>query len=88
MKQLAPPTELLVIARAPFQVYYEGKAKIVSAVNPIGQFDILPGHADFFSVLSPCDVSIDTGGASPITFNITNGIITVKDDQVMLFVNM
>ena len=39
--------KLSVIARAPFQIYYEGEAIAVSAKNRIGDFDILPGHADF-----------------------------------------
>ena len=79
---------LSVIARAPFEVYYEGDAAAVSAINRIGEFDILPGHADFFSVLSPCEVMIDIGKDEPITFTITGGIITVRDNQVMMFMNM
>lgn len=80
-------TVLSVIARAPFHVYYEGPAEAVSAANSVGQFDILPGHADFFSVLEPGEVVITTG-KDPITFNISNGIAAVRDNEVMLFVNM
>jgi len=76
-----------VIARAPFHIYYEGPAEAVTAKNKVGPFDILPGHADFFSVLSPCDVVITTGN-EPVAFPITNGILTVRGDEVMLFVNM
>ena len=79
--------ELSVIARAPFQVYYEGKAKSVSASNKVGPFDVLPDHADFFSVLKPGEIIIETK-ADPVTFNINNGIIAVRDNEVMLFVNM
>lgn len=78
---------LTVIARAPFTVYYEGPAHAVSAKNRVGPFDILPGHADFFSMLIPCDVIIETE-AEPITFPIQNGIITVRDNGVMLFVDI
>jgi F0F1-type ATP synthase epsilon subunit len=87
MKQAADTTKLAVIARGPFKVYYEGAAKAVTAANKVGVFDILPDHADFFSVLIPCDVTIDTDG-EPIGFSISNGIITVRDNEVMLFVNM
>lgn len=87
MKQSAATPELSVIARAPFHVYFEGTAQSVSAVNKVGPFDILPGHADFFSVLSPGSVIIESGSA-PITFSVASGIITVRDNQVMLFVNM
>lgn len=81
------PASLSVIARAPFEVYYEGDASSVSAINRVGEFDILPGHADFFSVLSPCEVRIETD-KEPVEFTISNGIITARDNQVMLFVNM
>lgn len=83
---------LNVIARAPFEVYYEGPAFVISAANRIGVFDVLPGHADFFSMLTPGDVIIEPiskdGKADPITFRANSGIITVRDDDVMLFVNM
>lgn len=76
-----------VVARAPFNVYYEGQAESVSASNKVGNFDILPGHAEFFSVLSPCEVVIETPDHT-VSFKITNGIITARDDEVLLFVNM
>lgn len=79
---------LNVIARAPFNVYYEGEAQTVSANNKVGDFDILPGHADFFSMLKPCDVTVIPTSGDPVTFSISNGIITVRDDEVLLFVNM
>lgn len=87
MKQNDTATSLSVIARAPFHVYYEGQAQSVSAVNKVGPFDILPGHADLFSVLSPGEVMIETG-KNTVNFSVTNGIVTVRDNQVMLFVNM
>lgn len=78
---------LTVIARAPFHVYYEGPAEAITAVNKVGKFDILPGHADFFSILEPGEIIIETA-TDPINFNITNGIITVRDNEVYLFVNI
>jgi F0F1-type ATP synthase epsilon subunit len=85
MKQ--PIAPLRVVARAPFNIYYEGDAQSVSATNKVGRFDVLPGHADFFSILSPGKIIIGTT-ADPISFDITNGIVTVRDNEVLLFVNM
>jgi F0F1-type ATP synthase epsilon subunit len=88
MKQQPATTEKLnVIARAPFNVYYEGDAEAVSATNKVGKFDILPEHADFFSILSPGEIIIETS-TDPVVFNVSNGIITVRDNEVMLFVNI
>ncbi len=81
--------QLDVIARAPFNVYYEGPAESVSAVNRVGVFDILPGHADFFSLLQAGEVVIKKPDTDELqSFDIHNGIITVRDNVVMVFVNM
>lgn len=79
---------LHVIARAPFTVYYEGEATAVSAANQVGPFDVLPGHADFFSVLDPGQVIIEVPEGDPVTFDINAGIITARSNEVHLFVNM
>lgn len=89
MKHADIPDYLSVIARSPFHIYYEGDAVTVSADNRIGSFDVLPGHADFFSMLTPGQVVIDAAESDePVVFPITNGIMTVKNNQVLLFVNM
>jgi len=85
--QASDNTHLKVIARAPFELYYEGEAKLVSGENRVGKFDILPGHADFFSVMTPGEVVIETE-KDPVSINITNGIIGVRDDSVLLFLNI
>ncbi|MBP6037780.1 MAG: hypothetical protein KA604_00385 [Candidatus Saccharimonas sp.] len=78
---------LNVIARAPFHIYYEGPALSLSAKNRVGPFDVLPGHADFFSMLVPCTVTIETE-EQEMSFEIYSGMLTVKSDEIMLFVNM
>ena len=85
--QASDITELKVVARAHFHLYYDGIARAVTATDKVGQFDILPGHADFFSMLDPGEVVIETSG-EPVIFTIRNGIITVRDNEVLLFVNM
>lgn len=79
--------KLKVVARAPFKLYFEGEADVVSALNLVGQFDILPGHADFFSILEPGEIIIENN-SSPSNIIVKNGIITVRDDEVLLFVNI
>lgn len=89
MSTPAEALKLTITARAPFHVYFEGEAISLTGYNSVGPFDILPGHADFFSILEPCEIAIDEGnGKEPTVFEITNGIITVRDDHVMLFANM
>ena len=80
-------SNLRVIARSPFHLYFDGEARMVSSANKVGKFDILPGHADFFSVMTPGEVIIDADPAE-ISFDITNGILSVRGNEVLLFVNM
>jgi F0F1-type ATP synthase epsilon subunit len=80
-------TSLNVTARSPFKVHYEGPAKSVSAANQVGQFDVLPGHADFFSMLTGGQVIIETEKDS-LSIPVSNGIISVRGDEVLLFLNM
>ncbi len=80
-------SDLNVVARAPFNIYFEGKAQSVTATNSVGVFDVLPGHADFFSILSPGEINIETKNEQ-LTININNGIITVTNNDVSLFINM
>lgn len=87
LKHSTDNSALTVVARSPFHIYYEGPAQSLTATNKVGEFDILPGHADFFSILSPGDVTIEAS-SDPVTFKITNGIVAVRDNEVMLFVNM
>lgn len=76
-----------VVARAPFHLYFDDDAIAVSAKNRLGGFDILPGHADFFSLLDKGEVTIETSDKL-VTFAVHNGIITVKNGVVALFVNI
>lgn len=87
MSQVNQSQSIKVIARAPFHVYFEGDAQAVSAKNRVGEFDILPGHADMFSVLQPCDVVIETD-KEPVVFSLNSGIMTVRDDEVYIFVDV
>ena len=87
MSKPSDAPQIHVVARAPFHVYYEGPAYSLTATNKVGTFDILPGHADFFSMLTPGKVIIETDD-DQISFEIHNGMLTVRSDEVMLFVNM
>ncbi|HRJ05978.1 MAG TPA: F0F1 ATP synthase subunit epsilon [Candidatus Saccharibacteria bacterium] len=79
---------LNVVARSPFELYFEGEATALSATNRIGDFDILPGHADFFSMLEPGEIIVTPTEGEPVKIDTKSGIITVRDNQVLLFVNM
>ncbi len=59
----------------------------LSAINKDGPFDVLAHHTNFFSLLLPGSVSIDTG-TNKMDIPITSGIVKVTHDFVTLFINI
>jgi F-type H+-transporting ATPase subunit epsilon len=80
------PRKLSIKVFSPYETFYQGPAKSLSAANRIGPFDILFGHSNFFTLLSPGYVRINTGYDS-ITIEINSGILRVKNNQITLFAN-
>ena len=72
---------------APFQVYFEGDAYSVSAVNATGPFDILPHHHNFLCMLVPCVLKIKSPEGEK-DIKISRALMHVKADRVVVFVNV
>jgi F0F1-type ATP synthase epsilon subunit len=79
--------QLEVKLYSPFYTYFDGGAESVSAANETGPFDILPGHANFFTLLTPGDVHIKSAGED-YTFAVSRGVVQVADNTVKLFVDI
>jgi F0F1-type ATP synthase epsilon subunit len=73
---------------SPFKVYFEGEAGSISAESATGPFDILPRHHNFITLLSPCDLVIRTGKDDIQTFQISGGIMHVKANDVIVFLDV
>jgi len=73
---------------SPFKVYFEGEVVSVSAVNDTGPFDILAGHHNFMTLLNPCDLTIRDAGSKDEAIKITRGIMQVKADDVVVFLDV
>ncbi len=73
---------------APFQVYFEGEAYSVSAVNATGPFDILPHHHNFLCMLVPCELVVKPAEGDAKTIKIHRALMHVKADQVTVFMDV
>lgn len=73
---------------SPFREYYDGQAFSVSAENATGPFDILPKHHNFMSLLSPCDIVIRTVDKGDRRIRIAGGLMHVKADQTIVFLDV
>ena len=94
-----PTTEQLVAAAseaqhmsvkvyAPFQVYFEGEASSVSAVNDTGPFDILPKHRNFLCMLVPCTLTVQPVEGPPKQIKVHRALMHAKADRVVVFMDV
>jgi hypothetical protein len=73
---------------SPFHDYYDGTAFSLSAENTTGPFDILPKHHNFISLLSPCEMVVRTTKNGEQKIVISGGIMHVKSDKVIVFLDV
>jgi hypothetical protein len=73
---------------SPFRDYYDGQAFSLSAENATGPFDILPRHHSFISLLSPCEITVRTVDKGDQKIRISGGIMHVKTDRVIVFLDV
>ncbi len=72
---------------APFKVYYDGIAESISAENTTGPFDVLAAHHNFMTLLSPCEIVVRNDDKEE-KVKITRGIMHVKKDEVVVFLDV
>ncbi len=72
---------------SPYQIFFEGTGVSLSATNQTGPFDVLVGHSNFFSVIKPGKVTVDTG-FNPVIIEVESGILRVSENRVTLYANV
>lgn len=78
---------MFVKVYAPYKVYFDDQAVSISAENATGPFDILPGHHNFMTLLSPCDIVIRTDNRKE-KITVQRGIMHVKKDRIVVFLDV
>lgn len=88
LHQKPKPGLLIVKMYTPYKTFFEGDAKSISALNDTGDFDILPGHHNFITMLKPCKVSIQLPDESFKKFPIARGLMHVRGDKIIVFLDV
>ncbi len=73
---------------SPFKVYFNGPAKSISAENDTGPFDILPKHHNFMTLLNAGEVSVAKTDGGEQKYRIARGVMHVKKNQVIVFLDV
>lgn len=83
-----PKDEFHLKVYSPFKTYFEGNVSSISAVNDTGPFDILAKHHNFLTLLNPCDLVIRDKSEKIQRITISRGIMQVKSDDVVVFLDV
>jgi F0F1-type ATP synthase epsilon subunit len=73
---------------SPFKVYFDVEGSSISATNETGPFDILPHHHNFITLLGAGDLVARPVQGPPQTIHISGGIMHVKQDNVVVFLDV
>jgi F0F1-type ATP synthase epsilon subunit len=89
-RQVAAKPSMYIKVYSPFKTYFEGQGYSISGINATGPFDILPQHHNFVTLLSPCELSIQTTGGLVETqkIRISGGLMHVKADRITVFLDI
>jgi ATP synthase F1 epsilon subunit len=75
MADLVLPFKLIT----PTGVLFDGPVLEVTAVNPIGEFGVLPQHINYITALVPCIVTVKLENGQYRLFVVSGGLVEVKD---------
>lgn len=73
---------------SPYKVYFNGAAKSISAENDTGPFDILPRHHNFMTLINAGEVTVVKTGGEQQKYRIARGVMHVKKNQVVVFLDV
>jgi len=82
------PKVLQIKVSSPYQIYFNEPALSISGVNLTGPFDILPGHHNFITLLTSCELLIQTINQEERKIKINGGLMHVKADMASVFLDV
>lgn len=69
------------------EIFYKGKAEAVSSQNKLGNFDILPHHSNFITLIFKT-LTILTPKKTKINYQFERGVLMVRNDEVKIFLGL
>ena len=79
--------QIYVKIYAPFQSYYDGVAKSITATNDTGKFDVLAQHHNFITILNEGEIIVRDQQGEHVIKN-DRAIMHVKSNQITVFLDV
>lgn len=73
---------------SPKKVLFENDAESVSSRNSVGSFDILPGHANFMTIIENAPLVIKVDKNQVIKFDLSFGVIYSVNGVVNIYTDL
>jgi len=71
---------------SPEQTLFDGEIHLIQVPGTKGSFEVLQNHAPLISTLDKGKIRIVTSQGEELYFDVNNGFIEVKDNQVNVLV--
>lgn len=86
----SPQEELILKVKiiSPRQDFFEGEALSVSSKNSVGNFDILPEHANFITMIQNTSIIIRKPNKEELSFNFPLAIIYNSKNIVKIYTDI
>lgn len=69
------------------EIFYQGKAEAISSQNKLGDFDILPRHTNFITLIFN-NLSIITPNKKKLTYQFKRGVLETAENKVNVFLGL
>lgn len=78
---------ITVIVKSRKKTFYDGEAKAVSSNNETGEFDILPHHANFITMIKDF-VKVTKPDSAEEEYEVKKGVMRVFEDHVDVYLTV
>ncbi len=78
---------LSVVINSPNEVIWSGSATSVSSKNSAGTFDILPGHANFITMVQSEPITVRFNEKERV-FKYENAVLSVYEGTVVIYADV
>jgi len=79
---------LHVVIKSPTEIIWEGEAEWVSSENSVGPFDVLPGHANFITLIDNKPIVIQDTNTKKERYVFKRAALLVKNDEVSIYTHL
>ena len=87
MKRIKSKELLYLMVMTRGKILFEGEVKIISSINEIGVFSVLPQHANFVSVINDF-LTITKPSGEKITFQTKTGLLKIWENKANVFLDI